>query len=140
MRLTYFLDWFCLNAIMLMIQIMFSRWHIGTVNNTTGKQDTCSCGAKSHSVLPIWRSYCITNLHWYRQYPRSKPEFLAWIYPQAVFLQLHIIKSLTKWGILCYFAFSVFIHHKGCYKNYISKPSCVLLWSEGFEKSVKIKL
>jgi len=25
----------------------------------------------------------ITNLHWYRQYSRSKPEFLAWIYPHG---------------------------------------------------------
>uniref|UniRef100_A0A671SR65 Ig-like domain-containing protein n=1 Tax=Sinocyclocheilus anshuiensis TaxID=1608454 RepID=A0A671SR65_9TELE len=40
---------------------------------TVGQKVTLSCKYEG----------AITNLHWYRQYPRSKPEFLAWIYPQG---------------------------------------------------------
>ncbi|XP_057184154.1 uncharacterized protein LOC130550668 [Triplophysa rosa] len=28
-------------------------------------------------------SGAVDNLHWYRQFPRSKPEFLLWIYPHG---------------------------------------------------------
>ena len=46
----------------------------GDENKLVGDTVTLSCSYKDYTGL-------VKNLQWYRQYPRSKPEFLLYIFP-----------------------------------------------------------
>ncbi|KAK7163296.1 hypothetical protein R3I93_007360 [Phoxinus phoxinus] len=49
----------------------------GDENRLVGDTVTLSCNYKGHTGT-------VQNLQWYRQYPRSKPEFLLYIFPNGV--------------------------------------------------------
>jgi len=46
-------------------------------NRLVGDAVTLSCSYKDYTST-------VQNLQWYRQYPRSKPEFLLYIFPSGV--------------------------------------------------------
>ncbi len=75
---------------MLMIQIQFNeiyyvlRFPGDTLAQSITPQKNKALASVGQKVtLSCKYEGAITNLHWYRQYPGSKPEFLAWIYLQG---------------------------------------------------------